>query len=97
MVHMDPGGCLYDGSESELDFSNTVIYCDMDGVLADFVTGAIDLCSSILDGPESKKVKGITGLPNYHIVKILKTKFYKFFEIWSVNTVECHFFPGTGW
>jgi hypothetical protein len=62
MAHMDPGGCLFDDSEDELDVSNTVIYCDMDGVLVDFVAGAIELCSSILDGSGSKTVKEITAL-----------------------------------
>jgi hypothetical protein len=73
MAHMDPGGCLFDDSEDEFDVSSTVIYCDMDGVLVDFVTGAIELCTSILNGAactymavdhlyESKTVKEITSL-----------------------------------
>ena len=73
MAHMDPGGCLFDDSEDEMGVSNTVIYCDMDGVLVDFETGGIDLCTSILNGTgcthmvvdhlyESKTVKEITAL-----------------------------------
>ena len=64
MAHMVPGGCLYDDSGGELDVSNTVIYCDMDGVLADFVTGAIDLCSSI-GWSRVKEGKG-----NYWVTKL---------------------------
>ena len=29
--------------------SETIIYCDMDGVLVDFAPAAVDLCTRILD------------------------------------------------
>lgn len=36
--------------------SESVIYCDMDGVLVDFETGTVELLNSILDGDDVKWV-----------------------------------------
>jgi tRNA nucleotidyltransferase/poly(A) polymerase len=37
-------------SYPSIDYNNSIIYCDMDGVLVDFQEGALKTCVSILDG-----------------------------------------------
>lgn len=59
-----------------IDFSDGLgeIYCDMDGVLVDFETGALRLLTSILDGTAEPKWKtGSSSMPK-NIEKLRKIK-----------------------